>query len=127
MTMTDRPPMDDIEPGIDFSIDRSNLYLEETFTDLKAGTVKRFTPVLPDGSLDKTRKPLFLGQTSLYTPHGPLPIQNAIPAKELSQAFKRFPETMHQAMEQLMEEADKMRQDKVSPIIQTPESRIIVP
>jgi hypothetical protein len=126
-TMTDRPPMDDIEPGIDFSIDRSQLYLEETFTDLKAGTVKRFTPVLPDGSPDKTRKTLFLGQTSLYTPHGPLPIQNVIPAKELSQALKRYPEAMQQAMQQLIEEAEKVRQDKAAPIIQAPESRIIVP
>jgi hypothetical protein len=125
--MIEKPPTDASEQGIEFNIDRSNLYLEETFTDLKAGTVKRFTPVLPDGTVDKGRKTLFLGQASLYTPHGPLPIQNVIPAKELAQAFKRFPETMLQAMEQLMEEADKMRQEKASPIIQTPESRIIVP
>ncbi len=125
--MAERPPTEGAEQGIDFSIDRSNLFLEETFTDLKSGTVKRFTPILPDGSVDKGRKPLFLGQTSIYTPHGPLPIQNVIPAKELAQALKRFPEAMHQAMEQLMEEADKMRQEKTSPLIQTPESRIIVP
>jgi len=126
--MTESPPTDGREHEIEFSIDRSNLYLEETFTDLKAGTVKRFTPVLPDGSVDKARKTLFLGQASIYTPHGPLPIQNAIPAKELAQAFKRFPEAMLQAMQQLMEEADNMRrQEQVSPLIQTPESRIIVP
>jgi hypothetical protein len=125
--MAESPPTDPSEHGIEFSIDRSNLYLEETFTDLKAGTVKRFTPVHPDGSVDKGRKTLFMGQTSIYTTHGPLPIQNVIPAKELAQAFKRFPEAMHQAMEQLMEEADKMRREEASPIIQTPESRIIVP
>jgi hypothetical protein len=125
--MTESPPTDPGEHGIEFSIDRSNLYLEETFTDLKAGTVKRFTPVHPDGSLDKGRKTLFMGQTSIYTTHGPLPIQSVIPAKELAQAFKRFPDAMHQAMEQLMEEADKMRREEASPIIQTPESRIIVP
>jgi hypothetical protein len=34
---------------------------------------------------------------------------------------------MEQAMQALMEEADKMRQEKDSPIIQTPESRIIMP
>ena len=125
--MTDGPTNENSEHTIDFSIDRSNLYLEETFTDLKAGTVKRLTPVLADGSVDKSRRALFLGQSSLYTPHGPLPIQNLIPAKELAQAFKRFPEAMEQAMQALMEEADKMRQEKDSPIIQTPESRIIMP
>lgn len=125
--MTERTSTDGKERDIDFSIDRSNLYLEETFTDLNAGTVKRFTPVLPDGSADRGRKTLFLGQASIYTPHGPLPIQNVIPAKDLAQAFKRFPDAMIQAMEQLMEEADKVRQEKASPIIQTPESRIIVP
>jgi len=34
---------------------------------------------------------------------------------------------MQEAMKQLIEEADKMRQEKAAPIIQTPESRIIVP
>jgi len=125
--MPERPTTDEPTHGIDFSIDRTNLYLEETFTDLKSGTVKRFTPVLPDGSVDKGRKTLFLGQTSIYTTHGPLPIQNAIPAKELAQAFKRFPDAMHEAMDQLVEEAQKMSQEKAAPIIQTPESRIIVP
>jgi len=125
--MNESPPTDGSEHEIEFSIDRSNLYLEDTFTDLKTGTVKRFTPVLPDGSVDKARKTLFLGQASIYTPHGPLPIQNIIPAKELAQAFKRFPEAMLQAMQQLMEEADNLRQEKAAPIIQTPESRIIVP
>lgn len=125
--MVDSPLNEGMEHSIEFAMDRSNLYLEETFTDLKSGTVKRFTPVLPDGSLDKGRKILFLGQTSVYTPHGPLPIQNVISAKELAQAFKRFPEAMQEAMKQLIEEADKMRQEQAAPIIQTPESRIIVP
>jgi len=112
---------------IDFSLDRSNLFLEETFTDLKIGTLKRFTPVFPDGSADKSRRTVFLGQTSVHTPHGPLPIQNIIVAKDLAQAFKRFPEAMEEAMQQLIEEANRAEQEKTSPLIQTPESRIIVP
>jgi hypothetical protein len=111
----------------DFNLDRANLYQEESFTDLKAGTIKRFTPIKTDGTPDKTRKTIFLGQTSIYTPHGPLPIQNVIQAKELAQAFKRFPEAMEQAMQRLLEEAQKLKEQKTSPIIQTPESRIIIP
>lgn len=125
--MTDSTTPESSDTALDFSIDRTNLFLEETFTDLKTGTVKRFTPVHPDGSVDKARKTLFLGHTSIYTPHGPLPLQNVIAAKDLSQAFKRFPEAMNEAMQQLVEEARQAREEKTSPLIQTPESRIIVP
>lgn len=125
--MTENPAAENASETFDFTLDRSNLFIEETFTDLKVGTLKRFTPVLPDGSVDKGRKVLFLGQTSIHTPHGPLPIQNIIAAKDLAQAFKRFPEAMEEAMQQLIEEANKARQEKDAPIIQTPESRIIVP
>ena len=125
--MTGEPTSESGEHTVDFNLDRTNLYREESYTDLKVGTVKRFIPVLPDGSVDKARKTFFLGQTNVYTEHGPLPIQNVIQAKELAQAFKRFPEAMEEAMQRLMEEAQQMREEKTSPLIQTPESRIIVP
>jgi hypothetical protein len=125
--MTGEPTSESGEHTVDFNLDRTNLYREESYTDLKVGTVKRFIPVLPDGSVDKARKTFFLGQTNVYTEHGPLPIQNVIQAKELAQAFKRFPEAMEEAMQRLIEEAKQMREEKTSPLIQTPESRIIVP
>jgi hypothetical protein len=111
----------------DFKLDRNNLFQEETFTDVRNGSVKRFTPIRPDGTPDKSRKTIYLGQTSLYTPEGPLPLQNVIAAKDLAQAFKRFPEAMEEAVQRLMEEAKKMKDEKASPIIQTPGSRIIMP
>jgi hypothetical protein len=125
--MTEKATTEGETKKFDFSLDRSNLFLEETFTDLKVGTLKRFTPVLPDGSLDKSRRTVFLGQTSIHTPHGPLPLQNIIVAKDLAQAFKRFPGAMDEAMQQLIAEAAKAEPEQASPIIQTPESRIIVP
>ena len=125
--MIGEPTSESREHTVDFNLDRTNLYREESYTDLKVGTVKRFIPVLPDGSVDKARKTFFLGQTNVYTEHGPLPIQNVIQAKELAQAFKRFPEAMEEAMQRLIEEAKQMREEKTSPLIQTPESRIIVP
>ena len=118
--------IDEQPNNIEFTIDRSNLYLEESFTDLKAGTVKRLKPVRPDGSQDKTRKTVFVGHTSILTPNGPLPIQNVIAAKELQQAIKKFPEAMQAAMEQLMEEVKKYQEQEQSQI-QKPDSRIIVP
>ena len=124
--MNETPP-ENIENMLDFKLDRSNLYLEETFTDLKVGIVKRFIPVTPDGTLDKSRKAIFVGHTSIETPHGPFPIQGEIQAKELSQAFKRFPEAMEEMMKLLADEVKKLKEQKTSPLIQTPESRIIVP
>ena len=101
---------EDPQPNADFSVDRANLYREETFTDLRVGTIKRLMPVRPDGTEDKTRKILFVGQSSLMTPHGPVPIQNVIPAKELQQAIKNFPEAMQAAMDRLVEEAQKYQE-----------------
>ena len=114
--------------AIDFTIDRSNLYKEESFTDLKIANIRRLIPVKPDGSEDKTRKAVFVGQTNLMTPNGPVPIQGVIRAKEIQQAVKRFPEAMEEAVARLVEEAQKMKDQQGSKIIkQEEESRIIVP
>ena len=117
--------------SLDFSVDRQNFYREETFTDLKVATIRRLTPVKPDGSVDKTRKTVFIGQTNIMTPGGALPIQAVIQAKQLQQAVKRFPEAMQAAMEKLAEEVQKMKQQEESKIIAPgtakEDSRIILP
>ena len=53
-------------------------------------------------------------------------LQNVIPAKELSQAVKKFPEVMEQAMERLIEEVKKY-QEQEKGRIQQPDSGIIIP
>ena len=118
--------MDEQPNDLEFKIDRSNLYSEESFSDLKAGAIKRLTPVKADGSQDKSRKTIFVGHTSILTPNGPLPIQNNISAKDLQQAIKKFPEAMQQAMDQLMEEVKKY-QEQEQGRIQTPGSGLIIP
>ena len=114
---------------VNFTIDRSNLYREESFTDLKVGAIRCLTPVKADGSEDKTRKKLFVGTTNVMTPQGPIPIQGMIQAKELQQAIKKFPETMEAAMDRLIEEAQKLqeKQQTEDSQIQKPDSRIIIP
>ncbi|MBC8248016.1 MAG: cytoplasmic protein [Deltaproteobacteria bacterium] len=104
---------------IEFSVNRQNLYREESFTDMKVASIRRLTPVKSDGSEDKSRKEIFVGQTSLITPNGPVPIQALIDARQLQQAIKKFPEAMQKEMERLVEEMQKLKQEK--------ESRIIVP
>ena len=118
--------MDKQQNNLEFNIDRSNLYREESFSDLKTGTVKRLAPVKADGSADKSRKTIFVGHTSILTPNGPLPIQNNIPAKDLPQAVKKFPAAMQQAMEQLIEEVKKY-QEQEQGRIQKPGSGLIIP
>jgi len=117
--------------ALDFSVDRQNFYREESFTDLKVATIRRLSPVKPDGSVDKTRKTVFIGQTNIMTPSGALPIQAVIQAKQLQQAVKRFPHAMQDAVDKLAEEVQKMKQQEESKII-TPgtakeDSRIILP
>ncbi len=104
---------------IDLKVDRQNLYKEESFTDLKACTIRRLTPIKPNGSVDKTRRTVFVGATHLITPNGSLPIQSIIQARELQQAIKNFPDAMKSAMNRLVEEVEKRKKEQ--------ESRIIVP
>ena len=111
----------------ELKLDRSNLYKEETFTDLKVGMIKQMSPVKPDGSEDKTRKTVFVAHTSLMTPGGPLPLQAVIQAKDLQQAIKKFPESMKVAMDRLAQEAKKYQEQQQQERIEKPDSRIIVP
>ena len=123
--------VEDPKNQVDFKVDRSNLYREETYTDLKVGTIKCLFPVKADGSEDKARKKLFVGNTNVMTPQGPIPIQGMIQAKELQQAIKKFPEAMEVAMDQLIEQAKKYQeqqeQQSETSQIQKPDSRIIIP
>lgn len=96
-----------------------DLYREEIFTDMKVGAIRQLTPVKANGEFDKNRKILYIGQSSLVTQHGPLPIQFPIEAKNLQQALERFPETMERFVEHLVEQAKEMQRQE--------QSRIIVP
>ena len=104
---------------IDLTVNQSNLYLEESFTDLEVASIQRLTPVKPNGIKDKNRKPIFVGHTQLMTPQGPLPIQSLLEAKNLKEAMEKYPNTMRTAMEKMLEKVKKMQHKE--------ESRIIVP
>lgn len=119
---------DQTKKGI--KINQQNLFKEEVFTDLKVANIRQLTPVKANGEPDKTRKMLFFGQTQLVSPHGPLPIQFPIEAKNLQQAMESFPEVMEQFVDKLMKEAQEMQRQEQSRIIvpQSPleESKIIL-
>jgi hypothetical protein len=100
-----------------FEMNEKNLYREESFTDIKVGTIKRLTPIQLDGTPDNSRNPIFLGMTQLMSPKGPLPIQNMIPARNLGEAIEKFPEAMNAAVEKLVKAAEKARQEESSKIV----------
>ena len=102
---------------IDVKMDQDNLYLEESFTDLKAGSIRRLTPVLPDGMPDKKRKIFFMAQTQLMTQAGLIPIQCEIEAQTLSEAMEKFPAAVNDAVEKLVQRANEMRREEASRII----------
>jgi len=83
----------------DIRIDTNSLYREEVFTDRRAGTLRRMTPVTVDGAPDATRPVLYMGQTQLMTPGGVLPLGFEIDAKDLADAIEKFPEAVKQALE----------------------------
>src|SRR3989442_6758967 len=71
----------------DVRLDPAGLYREEIFTDRRAGTIRRLTPVTVDGGVDTTRPVLFSGQTQLLTPAGGLPRLFLIDARPVEEAF----------------------------------------
>jgi hypothetical protein len=104
-------------PLSDVKVDRTNLYKEESFTDLKVATIRRLSPIKEDGSPDPSRPMLFTGETTLMSDRGPLPIQTPIEAKDLAEAMDKFPEAVQAAVERLIEQAREMQRQQMSRIV----------
>jgi hypothetical protein len=98
---------------------QQNLHQEEVFSDLTIGSIRRLSPVKPNGEPDKTRPLLFVGQAQIYTQQGPMPIQFPIDAKNLPQAMEKFPEAMEEFVSHLVEQAKELQRQE--------QSRLIVP
>ena len=114
-------------PVDEIRVDRENLYLEESFTDLRVASIRRLLPVKPDGSPDPSRRPLYMGQTQLMSQMGPLPVSCTIDADSLEDALDKFPEAISRAVEQMIEEAREIQRQEASRIIvpgMTPSGKI---
>jgi hypothetical protein len=101
----------------EIKLDPQALYREETFTDRRAGTIRRLTPVTVNGDTDASRPTLFSGQTQLLTPAGVLPLVFEIEAQTLEDALKKFPESVKVALDEAIEEAREMRREAASRIV----------
>jgi hypothetical protein len=101
----------------EIQIDPKGLYREDVFTDRRAGSIRRLTPVSIDGAPDTSRPVLFSGQTQLLTPAGVLPLGFEIDAKTLEEALQKFPEGVKAALEQAIDEARELRREAASRIL----------
>ena len=104
------------------AIDPNLLYLEETYTDLRVGRIRKLTPVRVDGTPDKNRKPLFIGEAQLGVKDHILPIQCDIDAMGLADAVEKYPDAIHAAFERIVKEAEEVKKAQ-----KENESRIIIP
>jgi len=101
----------------DIAVDTENLYREETFSDLKVASIRRLTPVTMDGQDDPSRPTMFIGETTLMSQRGPLPINCPIEATSLTEACEAFPAAVQAAVERLMEEAREMQRQEANRIV----------
>ena len=102
----------------DVQMDAANLYREESYTDLKAGTMRKLVPVKVDGSDDPSREPIFTAATQIMTPGGVLPLSGEVEgAKTLAEAVAGFAPAIKQAIADLREEMAAMQRERASQIV----------
>jgi hypothetical protein len=99
------------------TMDSTQIYREETFTDRKVGTIRRLTPVVADGSADPARAVLFVGQAQVMTPMGAVPISFELEASTLDAAIAKFGDAAEQAVQQTVRELQEMRREQASSLV----------
>ena len=103
--------------GRQATMDSTQIYREETFTDRKVGTIRRLSPVTADGSADAARPVLFVGQAQVMTPMGAVPISFELDALSLDVAIEKFGAAAEQAVHQTMRELQEMRREQASSLV----------
>lgn len=98
-------------------IDTANLFMEEVFTDRKVGSIRRLTPVTPDGMRDASKPVLYVGETQVMSTLGALPIVFEIEAQSLSEATKQFGALAKAEIERTVKEIQEMRRQQASSIV----------
>ncbi|MGA2187803.1 MAG: hypothetical protein ABSH33_04695 [Steroidobacteraceae bacterium] len=109
--------MSSANDGRQAAMDATQLYREETFTDRRVGTIRRLTPVLPDGSPDAARALLFVGQAQVMTPMGAIPISFDLDSPTLDGAIAKFGDAAEQAVQQTMREIQELRREQASSLV----------
>lgn len=105
------------DQNITAAFDGDNLYLEETFTDQKVGSLRRMTPVTRDGKPDNNRSTQYIGQTQVMTQMGALPLTFELDADNLADAIEAFTDGAKQSFEETMQQMEEMRREQASSIV----------
>ena len=98
-------------------LDPNGLYREETFTDLRSGSLRRMVPITREGKDDPARPVLYEGHASLMTQRGALPLQFHIEASTLEDALAKFPEAAQRALVETLEELRRLQREAQSSIV----------
>ena len=107
----------------DIKFNGENLFKEESFTDLEVGTIRKLTPIHPDGTEDNERKASFTATTNIMTPNGALPLNGEIEADSLEEAIAGFSEAVNKALQKLQDDMMKMQQEQANKIVTPDELR----
>jgi hypothetical protein len=109
--------MSSTSDGRQATMDSTQIYHEETFTDRRVGTIRRLTPVTADGSIDSARPVIFVGQAQVMTPMGAVPISFELDASTLNAAIEKFGVAAEQAVQQTMRELQEIRREQASSLV----------
>jgi hypothetical protein len=109
--------MSSVNEGRQAVMESSQIYLEETFTDRRVGTIRRLTPVTADGAPDSARSVVYVGQAQVMTPMGALPISFDLEATSLSGAIAKFGDAAELAVQQTMRELQELRREQASSLV----------
>ncbi len=101
----------------DIQMDGANLYREEVFSDRRVGTIQRLSPVTANGDADPSRAVRYLGQASLMTPGGSLPISFEIEADSLTDAVAQFGARASDAVQDTLQQLQEMRREAASGLV----------
>jgi hypothetical protein len=101
----------------DAGMDEKNLFREDVFTDQKVGTIRRMTPVTTDGTDDSSRPVQYIGQATVMTPMGSLPLSFDLEAGSMPEAVARFGPAAQRAVEEAAREIQEMRRQAASSIV----------
>ncbi|MGA2709116.1 MAG: hypothetical protein ACLQJ0_26750 [Steroidobacteraceae bacterium] len=103
--------------GRQATMDSTQIYREEIFTDRKVGTIRRLTPVTANGANDPARPVLFVGQAQVMTPMGALPISFELEADSLDLAISKFGDAAESAVQHTMRELQELRREQASSLV----------
>ena len=101
----------------DAGMDGSNLFREDVFTDQKVGTIRRMTPVTADGADDGSRPVQYIGQATIMTPMGSLPLSFELDAATMAEAVSKFGPAAQRAVEEAAREIQEMPRQAASSIV----------